>query len=203
MQHQINQRFLQVMFIIFISACSVNPPQDRENICELFRENTDWYEAANVTYKKWGLPVHVQMAIMFQESGFVADAQPPRVWHLGFIPGDRLSSAYGYAQALDETWEHYLKHTGRSDANRDNFADALDFIGWYCNLSYLKLGLSKWNANDLYLAYHEGHGGYQRQTFLNKNWLIHTAKKVAMRAGNYRTQISKCENEFKSNDAFF
>jgi hypothetical protein len=39
----------------------------------------------------------VQMAIMKQESAFVADARPPRDWFLGFIPLGRPSSAYGLA----------------------------------------------------------------------------------------------------------
>lgn len=188
---------------MFMSACSSNPPQNKENICALFREKDDWYDAAANTYQKWGVPVHVQMAIMFQESSFIADAQPPRIWHLGFIPGGRPSTAFGYAQALDETWEHYQKHTGISSADRDDFADASDFIGWYCHLSFMKLGLSKWNANDLYLAYHEGHGGYQRHTYLSKDWLVRTAKKVAVRANRYYAQLSYCENEFKSKDSFF
>ncbi len=188
---------------MFISACSINPPQNKENICQLFREKSDWYESAAATYRKWGVPVHVQMAIMFQESSFVADAQPPREWYLGFIPGSRPSTAYGYAQALDETWDHYLSHTGSSGADRDDFADASDFIGWYCNLSFLKLGLSKWNANDLYLAYHEGHGGYQRRTYLSKDWLVRTAKRVAVRAGNYYAQLNQCEQEFRSESQFF
>ena len=41
------------------------------------------------------------------------------------------SSAYGYAQALEGTWDDYRKDTGRRGADRDDFADSSDFIGWY------------------------------------------------------------------------
>ena len=67
---------------------------------------------AKQSYEKWGVPIPVQMAIMHQESHFVADAQPPRTWLLGIIPWFRPSSAYGYAQAIDETWDDYLDKAG-------------------------------------------------------------------------------------------
>lgn len=200
-----NKSFMQVswlqhlscgVIILLINSCSVNsPPLNKENICALFREKEDWYAATLTTEQKWGVPIPVQMAIMFQESSFIADARPP------FNPAREVqSSAFGYAQAKDETWAHFLQHSHRDSAERDDFADASDFIGWYCNLSHEKLRLSKWDANELYLAYHEGHGGYQRKTFLNKAWLMVTAQKVAQRANHYRMQLSQCAQEFDPDD---
>ena len=58
--------------------------------------------------KKWGAPVPVPIAMMYQESSFKHDALPPRYYFLGFIPWGRVSSAYGYAQAKDETWADYV-----------------------------------------------------------------------------------------------
>lgn len=188
---QKSSKFLWILLACLISACSVTPPQNKENLCELFKEKEDWYSASKQTYQKWGVPVHVQMAIMFQESSFIADAQPPSNWM-----GVRPSTAYGYAQALDATWEDYVTFTHNSSADRDDFADASDFIGWYCRASNSKLGLSMWDAESLYLAYHEGHGGFQRKTYLQKAWLMRTAKKVATRAGNYRAQLSHCQQQF-------
>ena len=74
-----------------------------------------------------------QLAVMKQESAFDARAKAPRgerKW-FGLVKGDRLSSAYGYAQALDTTWETYKRETGNGGADRHNFRDAADFIGWY------------------------------------------------------------------------
>ena len=48
---------------------------------------------------KWGTPPHIAMAIMKQESSFVADALPPRAYLLWVIPWGRVSPSYGYAQA--------------------------------------------------------------------------------------------------------
>ena len=64
-----------------------------------FEEKDDWYDDAADARDEWGSPIPVMMAIMHQESRFQADAKPPRKKLLGFIPGSRLSSAYGYSQA--------------------------------------------------------------------------------------------------------
>ena len=62
------------------------------------------------------------MATIYTESSFRHNAKPPRKWYLGFIPGKRASSAYGYSQALDGTWDRYQKETGRWGASRTDFA---------------------------------------------------------------------------------
>ena len=133
-------------------ACTTSPPKNTENICSVFREKDDWYDDSKDSFEKWGVPIHVQMAIMYQESRFVADAQPPRPYLLGFIPWFRSSSAYGYPQAQDGTWDWYQDETGRWSADRDDFADATDFIGWYCSISNRDLGISKWDTKNQYLA---------------------------------------------------
>jgi hypothetical protein len=186
-----------VIFLLFLlSACSTiePPPKNIENICAIFAEKTDWQEQTENISEKWELPVYIQMAIMQQESRFTADAKPPRQKILGIIPGARVSSAYGYAQALDGTWKEYLKSNQQSDVNRDNFADACDFTGWYCHISYKELGISKRDAYNLYLAYHEGNGGYKRKSYLNKPWLLGVAKKVSLQAQRYRQQMDDCSN---------
>ena len=49
------------------------------------------------------------MAFILQESSYIQGAKPERTKLLGFIPWKRKSSAFGYAQALDGTWERYKK----------------------------------------------------------------------------------------------
>ncbi len=186
-----------------LQACISSPPKNTDNICQIFREKDDWYDDSKESFEQWGVPIYVQMAIMHQESGFVADAQPPRPWLLGIIPWFRNSSAYGYAQAQDDTWEDYLNAAGSWGADRDEFDDASDFIGWYCHISHQRLGISKLNTANLYLAYHEGHGGYQRKTFLKKPWLIKISKKVERKANRYKLQLNSCKQEFESNFWFF
>jgi len=55
---------------------------------------------------------------------------------------------------------------------------------------------------NLYLAYHEGHGGFKRRTYNKKGWLKSVASKVARRANNYSTQLQKCEKRLRSSGGF-
>ncbi len=120
---------LGALWLVVVSACATAPPKNVENICAIFEEKGGWYKAAKKSEKRWGTPVHVQMSIIRQESSFQFDAKPPRGKLLGFIPWKRPSNAYGYAQALDSTWEWYKDDAGRRWADRDDFDDAIDFVG--------------------------------------------------------------------------
>ncbi len=199
-----NRAYLSALFagcllLIVWCGCATAPPRRVDNICEIFRENPDWYEEAADSYKKWGIPIPVMMAILHQESKYVGDAKPPRTTCLWIFPGPRPSSAYGYAQAKDETWEEYQESTGNSWADRDDFGDAIDFVGWYCHLSVKKCGISANNARNLYLAYHEGRGGFNRRTYKKKQWLIRVADRVQATAKRYKGQLAACESEFIDN----
>jgi len=186
------------LLILFFSGCAATPlPRHIDSACDIFMENGKWYKSARKSYEKWGIPIYIQMALLHQESKFEADARPPRTSCLWVFPGPRPSSAYGYAQAMDGTWKEYRRSTGKGGADRDNFADAVDFIGWYCDLSHKRCGISKLDAYHLYLAYHEGHGGFSRKTYMKKDWLLQVARKVEARAHRYEGQLSSCEGEFK------
>lgn len=177
---------------LFLSGCSSTvPPSNSLDLCSVFREKPSWYRAAKKSEKQWGTPVQIQMAIMYQESSFRHNVRPPRPYFL-FIPLPRNSSAYGYAQAQDGTWEEYLDETSGWFRSRDNFADAIDFIGWYTNKSRRVNGVSLWRADLLYLNYHDGMGGYRRGTHKSKPWLLNTAKTVESRASNYGEQLRRC-----------
>ncbi|MDQ6971465.1 MAG: transglycosylase SLT domain-containing protein [Mariprofundaceae bacterium] len=188
-------RYLGVCLLLLLGACASTPPKQLNDSCAIFQEKSGWYEAANDSFKKWGVPVHVQLAIIWQESRFRATAKAPKDTLLGFIPWGRKSSAYGYAQVKDSTWDWYIQKSGNSGADRDDFEDVTDFIGWYGNYSHKTLGISKWDAYNQYLAYHEGHGGFKRKTFNQKPWLIAVAHKVERRAQRYRQQIVRCKDK--------
>lgn len=145
--------------------------------------------------KRWGTPIHVQMSIIRQESSFRFDAKPPRTKLLGFIPWRRPSDAYGYAQALESTWQSYKDDTGHRFADRDDFKDAIDFVGWYTDKSQKTVGISKWDPYNQYLAYHEGQGGWQRKTYRGKGWLKETARRVDYRAREWGAQLKRCEDD--------
>ncbi len=170
-------------------------PDDLNNICSIFNDRRDWYRAARKSEKRWGTPAHVQMAIIHQESSFEFNARPPRRRLLGFIPWARPSNAYGYAQALDSTWDRYKIETEQPAAVRDHFDNAIDFVGWYTDKSNAVKGISKWDPYNQYLAYHEGHAGWSRGSYNQKAWLKKAAKSVDRRARKWSTQLNSCQEE--------
>jgi hypothetical protein len=180
---------------LLLAGCAQPRPNHIENICSIFHQYPDWYDDAKQAEKKWHIPVPVLMAIIYQESSFNGSAKPPRKKLLWIIPWKRPSSAYGYSQALKNTWKEYEATTGRG-GSRSAFDDATDFMGWYNNHVCEKLHTRCDDAYALYLAYHEGPGGYAKRSYLRKPWLIRVAHKVAQRTQTYRRQLATCEKNF-------
>lgn len=181
--------------MLLLAGCATTPPSNPDNICAIFREKPDWHDAALKVRKKWGAPVHVPIAMMYQESGFRHDARPPRYYFLGLIPWGRVSSAYGYAQAKDETWADYKREAGGMFSSRNDFADALDFMGWYMSKSRRINGVPMSDAYGQYLNYHEGWGGYRNRSYDRKAWLKSVAQQVRTRAQRFESQYKSCERE--------
>jgi len=161
----------------------------------VFEEHRSWFKAAQRSERRWGVPVAVQMAFVQRESSFVARARPPRKRLFGVVPWKRPSSAYGYAQATNSTWEDYQRATGRRFADRNSFADAVDFIGWYNRTSHDKLKIPLNDAYRLYLAYHEGRGGYARGSYKHRPAVRAYAQTVAQRAQQYQAQLDGCRKK--------
>jgi hypothetical protein len=190
--------FLILLGTITLSGCTKAPPNNRKDICLIFRQYPEWYWDSQEVQKHWGVPISVLMAIIYQESRFNATAKPPREKLLWIIPWFRPTSAYGYSQAVNSTWKRYKSETKHTFVSRDAFGDAADFIGWFANQAHKRAGISKSNAYELYLAYHEGVGGYMRGTQFKKKWLLAVAKKVQRRAWIYRSQLSRCQASLPS-----
>lgn len=190
--------FLAALAAATLAACASTPvpsKQEAADACLLLKQNTAWRDALRSTAKNWGAPMGFQLAVIKQESSFNSEAMPPRgarQW-FGLVEGERISSAKGYSQALDSTWETYKAATGRWGANRNSFQDSSDFIGWYFNTAGKRTGLGQYDYKGHYLAYHEGASGYLKGTWKGKTWLVNTAGTVAAQAARYEAQISKCE----------
>ncbi len=161
------------------------PPQNTENICRIFQNNPTWYWKAKQTENKWGVPVSVQMAIINQESHFDSEAKA------------KTSTAYGFSQALRNTWASYQRSTGKKE-RRNEFAAATDFIGWYVHMTKSHLGISPKNTYALYLAYHEGLGGYKHHSYKRKPVIMKVAKNVGKKAVIYQSQLVACQNKMES-----
>ena len=185
---------LATMMTIALSGCAT-APENVEDICAIFEEKGGWYKDAKKSEERWGTPIHVQLAIIHQESTFDFNARPPRKKLLGFIPWKRPSDAYGYAQALESTWARYQKETGRRYADRNDFDDAIDFVGWYTNKSQEVAGISKWDPYNQYLAYHEGQTGYLNKSYRSKGTLKKSARRVEHRAKEWGAQLQRCEDD--------
>ena len=181
--------------ILLVASCGggqSSAPRNLDNACRLVQERPQYLKAFQATERKWGVPVHVQMATIHQEIRFVANARTPHKYALGVIPMGRQSSAYGYAQALDGTWKDYQRATGKRFARRDRIRDASDFMGWYMNISRERNGISLYDTRNQYLAYHEGHTGYARGSYNRKSWLLNVANRVDARADTYQAQLAAC-----------
>ena len=194
-------RALLVLALIALTAgCAVRgpaPPPNQDNLCEIFRENPRWYDYARDSEQKWGTPIATQMAFIQQESSFRSHVRPDRKRVLGVVPGRRPSSAYGYAQAQDPVWGEYRADARSLTARRTHMKHATDFVGWYNVRTQRMTGVSLQNAEHLYLAYHEGQGGYIRGTWRNKPGVQRSARQVAERADRYERQLASCESEFR------
>ncbi len=183
-----NKRLLTLLTaLLLLGGCSSTPtyspsqPPARihNDICALTAYNRTFYDAAKRAERKWGTPAHILLAFIHRESRFVRDAES-------------RSGAYGYAQVKDATWAEYLKATGNWNASREDIYDAMDFIGWYNHVSHKRLSISLWDAYNLYLAYHEGRGGYARKSYLRHPEVMRLARKVADQAWRYRQQMKRC-----------
>ena len=188
------------LLLLIISGCVTNRQFNTSDVCDIFKTNPNWKAITEKTKAKWDVPVSLQLSFIKQESSFDRTARPPRQKILGFIPGLRASSAYGYSQALDGTWEEYKSSTKNFNADRKDFEDASDFIGWYVDGTYRLLKISKNDVYNHYLAYHEGRGGYQKKSYEKKKWLLGVAEKVELQAKEYSNQIKKCN--FHKNSVF-
>jgi hypothetical protein len=184
-----------MILLLIVASCgggSGSPPRNLDNACSIIKQRPEYLKAFRATERKWGVPMHVQMATIYQESRFRSDARTPHRFALGVIPLGRQSSAYGYSQALDGTWDDYRKSAARRGAKRNRIKDATDFMGWYMNQTRERNGVSLYDARNQYLAYHDGHTGFARGTYRSKPWLIRIAGQVQARANMYQTQLATC-----------
>lgn len=181
--------------LILLASCGGgynSAPRNLDNACSILTQRPEYARAFRETERKWNVPVHVQMATIYQESKFISDARTPFRYVAGVIPMGRQSSAYGYSQALDGTWEEYQRATGKRGAKRNRIRDASDFMGWYMNVSRERNGIPLTDARRQYLAYHEGHTGYARGTYNRKSWLVRVSGEVGQRSNMYASQLSGC-----------
>lgn len=184
-------RLAGIVALLALAACGGKEPEQRAgavddapsntlNICAIFAEKPHWRTAMEASSRRYGMPIPVMMGIMWRESRFRQHASPG------------TSSAYGYAQAINATWDWYRDASGNRDAQRTNFADAADFVGWYMTQTVQQNGLAVTDSFAHYLAYHEGHRGFANGTYWQKEFLLNAAAQVQVMTGVYQLQLIGC-----------
>lgn len=187
--------FRATVLLLTLASCgggNYSAPRNLDNACAIIQQRPQYLKAMVATERRWGVPVAVQMATIYQESKFIGNAKTPHRFALGIIPMGRQSSAFGYAQALDGTWDEYRQEQRRFGARRDRIDDAADFMGWYMHESNKRLGIPKNDTQSQYLAYHEGRTGFARGSFRAKPWLMDVSAKLGQRAVMYDQQLQTC-----------
>ena len=187
--------FRALVLMVFVAGCgssNYSAPNNLNDACSIVDQRPKYLSAMKRTERRWGVPVAVQMATIYQESKFIGNARTPIQYSMGVIPMGRQSSAYGYSQALDGTWKDYQRAEGGRGARRDDIDDATDFMGWYFSKSREELGIALSDTRNQYLAYHEGRTGFRRGSYNKKSWLLRISREVADRAVMYDTQLRFC-----------
>lgn len=195
----VRSRLSQIVAIgvlLALSACAT-APRNINNVCAVFDQRDgwlhNWQRAAQNASRKYGIPVPVLMATIRKESGFKSNARPPRKWMFGIIPWGHISSANGFSQAIDGTWDQYRRETGNFGANRHNFADAVDFVGWYYSKSASLFSIPTDDAYHLYLTYYFGWDAYRRGSWQGNAAIKRYAAETAQMARDYAEQLRMCQ----------
>lgn len=189
------KRVISILLLAaLLGGCVTTPPARHDDLCAIFEEKRGWYKAALRAEERWQIPPPVSMAFIRQESSFIHDARAPRNYvFFGLIPWGYKSSAYGYSQALDATWQQYRDETRQPRVSRRDFWAAVDFVGWYVDHTHRRLGIARGNAYHQYISYHEGWTGYARRGWENKPAVQKVAARVAGHAKAYTIQYQSCK----------
>ena len=63
--------FRTLAIVLLAASCGgggpSEPPSNLDNACDIVRERPQYYRAFKAAERKWGVPVHVQMATIHQD----------------------------------------------------------------------------------------------------------------------------------------
>ena len=189
--------FRACVLLLILGSCGTrdaSAPRNLDNACSILTERPHYARAFRQAERTWGVEPHVLMAMIYQESKFIANNRPPHVYALGVIPTGRQSSALGYSQALDGTWQEYIDQRAGRRVDRTDIQDAADFMGWYMAATVRENAIPLNDVYNQYLAYHDGRTGWRRGTYHAKPWLVRIAGEVRDRSVMYDAQLRSCRS---------
>jgi hypothetical protein len=173
---------ITLLLVLALSACrprevAAPPLPSPDATCALIAQHSGWAHALAAAEQRWGTPPFLLLAFIRQESNFRRDARSPKT-----------RGPYGYPQAVARTWETYRQAVQRPRADRNDFAAAVDFVGWYAHDTRTRTGAEYLNVSAHYLAYSRGSAGTgPPSTAARRN-----AAKVAAFARAYAIDLEAC-----------
>ena len=100
------------IFILIVSSLQIVRLLPPQMSVKSLKRDTVGIKLQRKQKKDGKYQLYVSMAIIKQESSFIADARPWKNKAFRLHSLKRVTSARGYAQAVDGTWEMYLKDRG-------------------------------------------------------------------------------------------
>ena len=188
----LNKNLIYFIIFIFIASCS-SIPKYPSNACKIFGERYLWYKHTKKSSEIYGAPIHIILAFVNKESGFILWAKPKRTKIFKVVPYKRPSSSFGYSQAVNKTWEMYKIDTNNPLALRTRFKDSVMYIGWYIRKTNK---INKVPLNDSfnqYLNYYLGWGDYSKKVYKTDKKSIIFAKSVQKQSNTYKKQLKECQ----------
>ena len=104
---------IKILYLcLVLGSCSFinfDAPRTMDNACSILQQRPSFDRAFQKTKRKWGAPVHVQMAILHQESKFIPNAKTPRKYFLSVrAVGLKLDSVFINASCIPGLTPHFL-----------------------------------------------------------------------------------------------
>ena len=178
---------------MFLTGCmrEIKHKDYDDNICYVVKHSWGWRQSLKSASRVYGISPGLILSTIYHESSFRPTARPPRGKVLGVIPW-RYSTAYGFGQVKDETWEWYKEKNQLRFVSRTSFYDTVHFIGWYYSIFKSRAQKVADPYYSFYIAYHDGIGGFLRHSEEGNEWLQNKAKSVKAFAESYDQQLKDC-----------
>ena len=167
---------IRLTFVLFLPNICLS------NICDYYYQYPNRYRSQKTLAAQGMLPLTDVHAILLSESSLEAFSAPR-----GSFFQKPKSTAYGYAQVVDGTWQDFTEGHPENWLFRVNFYDSVAFIQWY-RMAHGHL-LRSTRLYDYYLLYHDGPKHYIARSFKSQK----LAQKVEHLAMDMRRDFSRCE----------
>lgn len=165
------------LFCLILTGCFGSDTKPAMPICELLDENDEWVGPAVKLKERYGTPLSLALVLL----------EPPL---------SDLDKKHVRPRASD--WDEYRIRSERWDASPYNPDDALDFIGWYTQLSTQRNNLNWQGAGDHYLALRLGHGDFHRFDAEKYPELTKQAEHIQVRAERWERELQGCPSHWTS-----